>query len=185
MLRPVRLIAPAEAPVTLTEAKAQVRVDHADDDTLLTGLIGAATGRLDGYNGVLGRCLVTQTWRQDFMGWGVLRLPFPDATVSAVTYIDSAGNQQTVSAGLYRVFDETAGPSVRFSPGFSAPALLDGLYTPVSVTFAAGYGAASAVPQALKQAILLHVQALYDAEPEDKWRPAYDALIAGHRARRL
>jgi uncharacterized phage protein (predicted DNA packaging) len=33
--------------VTLEEAKAHLRVDTADDDTLITGLIGAATGYVE------------------------------------------------------------------------------------------------------------------------------------------
>ncbi len=187
-LRPVRLVAPAEAPVSLAEVKARCRVDHADDDDLLGGLAEVATGHLDGYAGVLGRCLVTQTWRQDFLGWGgCLRLPFPDATVTALTYRDAAGAVQTVVTSSYRLFAETGGPVLRFSPDWSAPTLDDdaALGPPVSVTFTAGYGTAAEVPWALWEAIRLHVWALYDGEPEDRWRPTYDLLVAPYRMVRL
>jgi len=180
MLRPVRTVAPAELPVTLAEAKAQCRVFHDDDDASLLALVRSAVARLDGRAGVLGRCLVTQTWRQDFWAWGTLRLPFPDVQSAAVTYLDADGAQQSVAADDVILRDETVGV-VDFVEGWTQPTLEADNRPPVSVTFVAGYGAASAVPWEIRQAILLHVEALYDRTPEDRWRPAYQSLIAGHR----
>lgn len=79
MLAPVRVTPPAEPPVSLEEAKAHLRVDFGDDDLYVAGLIEAATAHLDGWSGILGRALVTQTWRQDLCGFprdGVIRLPW-------------------------------------------------------------------------------------------------------------
>ena len=64
MHRPVLVTPPAETPVSRTEAKAHLRVDGTGDDDLIDGLIDAAVAHLDGYTGILGRCMVTQTWRQ-------------------------------------------------------------------------------------------------------------------------
>ncbi|WP_297534627.1 head-tail connector protein [Nitrobacter sp.] len=55
MLTPIRTVAPAEMPVTLAEAKAHLRVDHDDQDDLITAQIKAATAWFDGYSGILGR----------------------------------------------------------------------------------------------------------------------------------
>ena len=75
-LAPVRTVAPVADLVSLAEAKAQCRVDDSDSDVLMTALIKAATDHLDGYSGVLGRALITQTWAVDFGGFSdLIRLP--------------------------------------------------------------------------------------------------------------
>ena len=55
--------APATSPVTLVEAKAQMRVEHTDDDTIIQRLIDAATAFVD-VQGALGKAMITQTWGQ-------------------------------------------------------------------------------------------------------------------------
>lgn len=182
MLRPVRITPPAELPVTLAEAKAHLRVDAADEDELISALIGAATDHLDGWTGILGRALVTQTWRQDFDCFApCLRLPLsPVSAVTAVSYTDPDGNAQTFAD--YDLVTDGFGPFVRRKRNASWPTTNG---DPVSVTFTAGYGASFDVPSAIKQAILLHIGTLYEyretmadrAQPT----PAYDALIAPYR----
>jgi len=157
MLAPVRTAAPAETPVSLTEVKAHCRVDGNDSDSVLTVLLSAAVDHLDGWTGILGRCLVTQTWRQDFGSFACLRLPLgPVASISALTYFDAANNaQQTLSTDVYELRTDARGPYVGLKPNQSWP----GLYSrpdAVSVTFVAGT-AASAVPASIKAAILLLV----------------------------
>lgn len=71
---PIKLImAPASEPITLDEAKLHLRVDHADDDTLITMLIGAARAAAES---ICRRAFITQQWclyldafpRQNFYG---------------------------------------------------------------------------------------------------------------------
>lgn len=190
MLRPVRITPPATPPVALDEAKAHLRVEVADDDSLITALIAAATDHLDGYTGILGRCIVNQQWRQDFASWSPLRLPFPNVSAVSVSYLDADGATQTVDAADHRLIDAVRGPEVYFRPGWASPALESGTHGPVSVTFTAGYGAAADVPATLKAAILLHVGTLYEHREDlvvgATVAPtgAYDALISPHRWRR-
>jgi len=86
MYAPIRTTPPATLPVSLTEAKLHLRVDHDDEDLLIEGLIGAATDHLDGWTGILGRCLEEQEWRQDFDGFENFRLPlYPVRTPAKIT----------------------------------------------------------------------------------------------------
>lgn len=78
-MTPTLITPPADMPVTLDEAKAHCRVDGLEDDALITGLIAGAVGHLDGWTGVLGRCIMPQTWRVTAAAGDVV-LPLPDVT---------------------------------------------------------------------------------------------------------
>ncbi|QPC87412.1 hypothetical protein GA830_12165 [Mesorhizobium sp. NBSH29] len=179
MHRPVLVTAPASMPVTLDEAKAQLRVDSADDSTLIEGMIQAATDHLDGWTGILGRCLVEQTWKQDFDGFSsCLPLPLgPVMSVTSVEYTDTNGAPATVDPGAYSVKTDAGGQSRIEFKGVSVSG-------PVSVTYIAGY---ESVPPALKTAILLlvgHWYAHREAVTGDSaivLPMAVDALIAPFR----
>lgn len=163
MLAPVCTLAPATMPVSLSEAKAHLRVDHDDQDGLITAQIRAATAYLDGYAGILGRALITQSWRQDFAGFAD-RLPLPVSPVIAivsVSYFDASNVVQVLDAGLYDLFADTRGAYVTLRSGQSRPATFRRADA-VSITFTAGYGAAVDVPEPIRQAILLIVQRLFD-----------------------
>jgi len=163
-LAPVRTVAPAADLVSLAEAKAQCRVEDSDSDVLITALIKAATDHLDGFSGVLGRALITQTWAVDFGGFSdLMRLPVGNLlAVSSITYYDSANVQQTLASSVWTTFTDARGPYVMLKPGESWPAAYD-RPDAVRVTWTAGYGATSAsVPAAIKQAALLLVGHWYD-----------------------
>lgn len=100
---PVLVTAPVAPVVSLADMKAHLRINFADDDAQVTAIEQAAVAHLDGWRGVLGRCLMSQTWRQDFDTWGKLRIAMPDASSIVVTYKDAAGDMQaatTADVGL-------------------------------------------------------------------------------------
>lgn len=171
------LVTPSAASVvTLTEAKAQARVDHCDEDLLIQHYTDAATAWLDGPAGILGRCLVTQSWRAELARLtGPVRLRFPDSVIDNAMFTDEIGGELPYElSGVYQ-----------------HPVLIPqlGIGRPAAITFTAGYGMPEQVPAAIRQAILLLVAAWYDhrATPADTSATpiAVDALIAPFRRQRL
>lgn len=165
-LSPVLITPPAVLPVTAADAdgiRAHSRIDTADEDGLLDAYIAAATQYVDGPAGVLGRALITQTWRQDFRMFGLLRLPLaPVQSITSVTYWDGDNASQTLSSDTYVLREDAAGAYVDLAPDQSWPAAY---YRPdaVSVTFVAGYGdAATDVPEPIRQAIRMMVAHWYE-----------------------
>lgn len=162
MLAPVRTVAPLVTPVSVAEAKAHLRVVGSTDDTLIGALIAAATDHLDGWSGILGRALVTQTWRQDFGRFcDAMRLPLgPAASVTSVTYYDGDNVSRTLAETVYELVTDARGPFVGLKPDQSWPSTY-GRRNAVSVTYVAGTAAAD-VPAAIKAAIMLMVGNLYE-----------------------
>lgn len=160
-----RTVAPT-ALVTLDEVKAQCVISHADDDALLTRLISAASDFLDGPDARIGRALVTQTWEVDFgplSGSARLNLPVaPLIALSGVTYYDRDNVQQTMTAGsevlLYADNDRAY-----ITPALQAswPAMYN-RPDAFTVTFTAGYGPASDVPENIRHAALALISHWYE-----------------------
>lgn len=201
MLQPTLITPPASTPVTLDQAKAHLRVDFNDDNDLITALIGSATAYLDGYSGVLGRCLMPQSWRATYESFRdcdeppislpskvgpTLRLPFPDVTSVVVKYYDAANAQQTVDSSSYQILADALGSFVAF-PYTYVPPNTYFRADAVSVDLTSGYADAASVPAPLKQAILLLVGDWYESrETMQAGRVAplpfaVDALIAPFR----
>jgi uncharacterized phiE125 gp8 family phage protein len=156
--------APSGAPITLAEAKAHCAVDHSDHDTLISSLIAAAVQHLDGRRGYLGRCLLTQSWEyrvHAFPQCGVIELPLPPLqNVTSVKYIDDAGAEQTLAADQYVVDAATYNGQVRRAYDVVWPVARLEAYA-VRITFVAGFGDAAAVPQPIKNAMLMMIGHLY------------------------
>ncbi len=162
---PVLVTAPTVPLVDAGELKLHLKVEDTDEDALIDGLIDAATAHLDGWSGVLGRCLVNQTWRQDYADWPTgdcLRLPFPDVSEVTLTYRDSDDAEQTVSSSLYEILSDARGSYLSFKSTFSRPGLADDREFPVSAELVAGYGEeAENVPAAIRVAAQMMAAHLY------------------------
>jgi uncharacterized phiE125 gp8 family phage protein len=163
-LAPVRVTAPAEPLLSLADARAHLRVTSNDEDALITSLCAAAEAHLDGYSGVLGRALVTQTWKRSFCRFEYpgMRLPLGVAqTVESITYYDLNDTIQTVDPATYYLVEDAQGPLVNVKATASWPA---SYYRDdaVTVEWTCGYGATTAVPQAIKQAALLLISGWFD-----------------------
>lgn len=157
---------PVVEPVSVEEAKDHMRVDLADDDALIAGLITAAREHLEGQARPQ-LAMITQTWQYVADGWPagdtlVLR-PWPLQSVTSVKYTDEDGTEATFSSSNY-VVDTYGSPArVRLKTGVSWPTVTLQALNGLVVEFVAGYGNTSAsVPQRLRQAILLLVSHWYE-----------------------
>lgn len=178
--------APSELPVTLSEAKRHLRVMHDDEDLLIESLISAATSHIDGINGVMGRCIISQEWAVSFDRLqGDVVLPFPDVTAAAVSYIDAAGDTQTVPSADYRVYLASGRSVLGLVSGARWPQAITGSREAFTVTFTAGFGSAIDVPWSIKAAILMLIGQWYEHREtvgEGKLLPlSFHALISPYR----
>lgn len=153
-----RTTPPATAPVSVAEAKAHLRVDSADEDSLIGSLIDAATSHFDG-QGVLGRAIITQSWAQwvgQSPGW--VRLTIGTfQSLTSVEYYDTDNAFQTATLTDFEI--RLDGDFVIIKP--KADHVWPPAYTrqdAIKITYVAGYGdAATDVPKSIRQAILLTV----------------------------
>lgn len=158
MYKPTLVTAPGVPVITRDEAKLHLRVDSDGEDELVDGLIAAALSLLDGWSGILGRCLVNQTWQITADAFSrCMRLPMPAASVTSIKVRDAAGVLSAAIAGSnYALLHDARGSFVRFNDGYAYPGGDMTEAEGVIIQFVAGYGAAAAdVPSAIKLAMLL------------------------------
>jgi len=157
----ILLEAPADEPVTLADAKAFIRVEHADDDDVIAALIAAARIHVEAQTR---RALVTQTWRLTRDVWPesgrLLVLPVPLVSLVAARVYRADGTAQTIDPAAFTV-DTAAAPAVlNFARGaLAAPGRVAG---GIEIDVTCGYGDADDVPAPLRQAIRMLVAHWYE-----------------------
>lgn len=149
-------------PLSLGEAREHLRVDHFDDDGVISGCILAARQHVENITGL---ALATSSWTMTmdaFPSDGWIYLPRePVQSVTAVRYYNASGVLTTWSSAQWEVDTYSLPPRLRARDGYSWPSTKDVLGA-VQVEFVAGYGGAEAAPQALLQAVRLLVGHFYE-----------------------
>ena len=153
--------APTVEPITLAEAKAQLRQDHDGEDPLILSYIAAARQAAEEW---LGRGLLTQTWTLTCEGFtDVIWLPMaaPLQSVTSVKYYDTSHVQQTLATTGYTV-DTVSRPGriVRAAAAVWPTTHYDHLSGAVEIVYKVGWSTPAAVPERIKQGIRLYVGAL-------------------------
>lgn len=147
---------PTIEPVTLPELRAQCRIDVETEDALLASYALAARQYVEA---VTGRALLTQTLEltlDDFPSEAIELPRAPVASITSISYLDTAGATQTVAS---HILDGRSLPP-RLTPDYGAT-WPQTRATPgcVAIRFVAGE---SAAPEPLRQALLLLVAHWYE-----------------------
>lgn len=161
---------PGSEPVTLSEVQAHLGLtltgspaSHSDDDRISNFLIPTARQMVEAYTS---RALVSRTFTQYFGRWPAgseFRLArAPLSSVTSIAYIATAGGTySTVSTDVYEV-DTVATPGrvhLKANQEWPTP---DAIQNAVKVTYVAGYGAATDIPQAIRCAMFWLIAHLYE-----------------------
>lgn len=163
-LKPVRVTAPASALVSTADAKLQAKVDISDDDALIDAYVAAVTGRFDGIDGTLRRALVTQTWEESFPHFSyemALKLA-PVQSITSIKYYDADNVEQTVSSGVYNLYEKPFAAYVQQASGQSWPAQTYSRDDAVTIRYVCGYGDPADVPAPIIQAVKLVMTHYYE-----------------------
>lgn len=157
----LRTVEPAVEPIAWDEARAHLRLDSEDEKTLVEALIVAARASIEEY---LQKQLITATWTLTLDAFPdspmcAIELPRPPIiSVTSLTYYDEAGVQQTLAASSYQVDLMSRPGRIVAGVGLDWPTIQTDRINAITVTYTAGYGAAAtSVPRAIRQAILLLV----------------------------
>lgn len=181
MWYPAAVVAPLVEPVTLNQAKAHLRVDHSDEDALISALIKAARSLIENACGVrfaqrTGVAIKCDSF-DDFA-----RLPeAPVSAISSVSYVDVSGATQTLASTVYELRADGVEAAIVLKSNQSWPGIKYG--SRITVTASLGY---SEAPEDICHALLMLVAYFYENR-EDAGSAASDlpfavnALICNHR----
>ena len=174
-------------PVTLEELKAYLRVDHDEEDSLITSLGVAARQAIEtkiqkviptttfdyslaelpfggGYYDRRVRANPTiYNWLPTHGGAPIVLPRAPLKSITSITYIDSSGDSQVVPTSVYQAIPSSNGPGmVKLRPNQVWPIPYP-TYGAVTIRFVAGMGDdGTTVPDAIKTVIKMVVDDIYN-----------------------
>lgn len=157
-----RTVEPATETVTDAEVKLFAKIDTTADDTLIAAMNTAARQTIED---CLALSFVNTTWTLSFDQFPTdidcnLGRPFfeiyrtPLSSVTSIQYEDADGVTQTLATTEYDIDTLKQPARIVQADGVTWPSL-DSVPNAVTITFVAGYGAAAAVPEKIKQLIML------------------------------
>lgn len=159
-MSPVSVVTPPEPVISLEDAKAHLRVVHADEDDLILAYVAAATGHIDGPYGWLGRAIGVQTLEMRLPAFGTcgwIALPYrPAIEIVSVKYVDEAGDSVTLDGSQYDLSGGMLRPA--WPSSFPTAAWRGAAGETVQIQWKAGH---AELPPAIRAAILLMVGDLY------------------------
>jgi uncharacterized phiE125 gp8 family phage protein len=172
---PVLVTAATALPITIEQARAELRFDTSDHDVRLQRYMEAAVAHIEA---VTGARLASQTVDLITTDWGDLgRFPVaPVTSVTSVKYFDTAGAEQTLSGSVFAARLDGLMPGLDLVSGQAWPPTFPG--SAITVRAVVGYATA---PSPVVSALLILVRALNDDGGIDGVAGTVEALIANTR----
>ena len=175
--------APAAEPLSVAETQDYLRIDPANDQTLIASLITASRRALEEYTS---RSLINTTWddaveARQLVGTS-LRLPrAPLASITSATYYADDGTAATFSATSYYADTYSTPGRLVLLDGASWPSALRERASLV-VRFVAGYGSSSTyVPEEIRMALLMLCGLMYEERLGSPAEVKYNSMVIGKR----
>ena len=178
---PKQIAPPTVAALSLDEAKAHLRLDHDDENTLVESLIKVAQAHLDGPDGVLSVVLTDSRWEESFEERGCEKVSLQQQPVRSIHSVSVDG--AALSPENFSLHQKRSGRAVvEFATAQSGQ---------IVIQYNAGAEDAASVPEPIKQAMRLHIGSLYELRETEaigtitSKLPHYDILIGPYRRRRI
>lgn len=176
---------PSEEPLSLAEAKQYLKVDGNDEDSTLPGLIKQAREYCEDYQN---KKYVTQTLEAYLDSFPDGDIEFRDCSpvqlITNITHTDVNNVDSVVNTTDYILDNVAFVNKVCLNYGKAWPSATLKPVNGVKIRFVAGYGNAAAVPETIKQAMILHMKILHDAMfPDDQklYEKRRDSLLGLRR----
>jgi uncharacterized phiE125 gp8 family phage protein len=192
MDRIIRVVtAPTVEPVLVSEVSDHLRGPDTEHEPMLVKMIQASRERLERY---LARAFVQQTRAVHYSAWpdgNVMEIPYPPIqSVTHIKYTDTDDTEYTWSSSEYSV--DTYSEPGRVVLGYGESWPNESIHAPdypIVVTYVCGYAASGTdyranIPQAIKDAIKLDVEMMYDRPPDPyaaTLRMVIENLLAPYR----
>lgn len=149
-------------PISLELAKKHLRVDSSAEDDLINSYIADARGWVEDYTG---QTLVQAAVSEPLDCFTGRLLAWPIASVSAVTYLDSEGAEQTLDEDSYELRNAKRPAYLQATPSAEWPAIYGGGRA-VTVQVVAGYATSADIPRGMMSAMFVLLEGYYSRDPD-------------------
>lgn len=169
---------PGSEPITTSEAKTYLRVDHTDDDTLIGALISVVRRRVEKDTGLAFISQTRKAYVTSFPPTTQIQLPgTPVTSITSITYIDDGGTRATWDSSEYEL--RHGEPDyVQLGFDYDWPDHRSKM-DDVEIIYDCGEASANDVSELAKHCIKVGVELEYDRDNLRNYeatRRAYDAL---------
>lgn len=177
----VTSVAPEAEPVSVSDAKLHLQVEHSADDTYIGQCIASARGHIEDMTGTR---LMSQTVVLRTDTWSDLqRLPVgPIVSITSITYTDVDGVSQTLSTNVYEARLYGLEVEIVLKHNQTWPTIRQGSL--IIVTAVAGY---ATLPPAILHALKILIADFYaqresfGTAPKAEVAASVEALLSNHR----